>query len=560
MDKREFYKQLMENYTIDTEKVKCNAKRRYRNQGTGRLHKWTAGIAACTAVAAVATITVISISNLPNHGGVDITDSSIESAMERLRAADQRYLALAAEQETMDIYVSFSKNLSRNEILMAFSALEDFSDIKISYLYMETGKRYESSESIDGSLQFRGAKITAPTYLYNDLKELKTIALLEPVEGCEYNDDTFVPINVPPDAVNSTASTDQTIQIPMPEGTLPPETTDISITEGTTAPETEGTGTGEISVPETSITPAETDLPDKDAILIPVPNVTYAEFINKNQIVVAASDSIRLCRLTENKEIQLETTFYANSAKVSWSNFNNSKLFITACDGKDRNKLFFADGESGTLSEIDVSALTAGGYEISSVICNNSSTAMVIKTVSIDKSCIYYASRNGSAMQVVLSREFGCPVSVLCCSEDSIYTLVTNPEDSSMSIMEVPVEDGEPVQIAHFGSNVKYSRNISLDYAIITVTNETGEENYILTGSGDLLPFEGQNAAFSPIDGNAFKTDSKYYVIIDGNLVEIDEDEAMLYFKNSTVGNKANENSILIIDGGTAYVLTNAIQ
>ncbi len=560
MDKREFYKQLMENYTIDTEKVKCNAKRRYRNQSTGRLHKWTVGIAACTAVAAVAAITVVSINSLPNRSGVDITDSSIESAMERLRAADQRYLALSAEQETMDIYVSFSKDLSRNEILMAFSALEDFSDIKISYLYMEKGKRYENSENTDGSLQFRGAKITAPTHLYNDLKELKAIAYLEPVEGSEYNDDTFVPIVIPPEVMNNTVSTDQTFEIPLPENTLPPETVDTSSGEVTAEPETEDSVTSEVPASETVETSSGGTFPVENIVLIPVSNVTYAEFINENQIVVTAEDSIRLCRLKENDEVQLETTFYANNAKVNWSNSNNSKLFITACDDKGRNKMFFADGESGILSEIDVSALTAGGYEISSVICNESSTAMLIKTVSLDKSRIYYASRNGNAMQVVLSKEFGCPVSVLCCSERSIYALVTDPTDSSMSIMEVSVADGNSVQIAHFGGNVKYVRNASLDMANITVVGENGVESYMLTNNGVLIPLEGHDPIFSSSDGMAFKLGPKYYVVIGDTAIELSEEDAEPYFNDDTADNKASKHTTKIDREGAAFVLINRDQ
>lgn len=520
MDKREFYKQLMENYTVDTEKIKCNAKRRYQKKSTGILHKWTAGIAACTAVAAAAAITVVSINNLPS-GGIDITDSSIAAAMERLHAADQRYLELSKQQEVMDIYVSFSKNLSKKEIFMALSAIEDYSDIDVTYFYTEKGKRYDNNESTDGDLLFLGAKITAPTAMYNELKELRTISYLEPVEGCKYNDDNFMPINTPVEALATTSPTDQTIQIALPEITpASTENTESVTSEAGTSSET----VSDTPAPETTTDKFLGSMPLYDQkISVPIENISYGTFINEEKLVIINNESIRLY-CVRNNELMLETTFYAASAKVSWSNEDSSKLLITGCDDKGRTKLFSADGEYGYLTELDVSALIKGDFELSSVISNDSASVMLIKAVSLDKSRIFYAMRSGNTMEIVLAKEFDYPVSVVSRSDNKIYAFLTYADEGEKKIHLSAIDTKENLsdEIASFSTSAKFTRNSDLSLAVIT----DGGNSFMLTPAGVLIPLESGDVTFSGTNSRMFKCNSKYYLCGDEQIAEISEEEA----------------------------------
>ena len=549
MDKREFYKQLMENYTLDTEKIKCNAKRRYQKQSTGMLHKWTAGIAACTAVAAVAAVTLVSISNLPDRRGIDITDSSIEAAMERIHAADERYLALSNTQNVMDIYVSFSRNLTRNEIFMAFSAIEDFGDIDVIYFYTEKGKRFENNESIDSDTVFLGAKITAPTSIYNELKELRAISYLEPVEGCKYNDDNFLPINTPVEALTTAISTDQTIQIALPEVT--PSSTEES-TPASSEPGTLSQTDTDTSVPESTsgLFPGSVPFYDQK-ISVPLENISYGAFINEEKLVIINNDSIRLYWVMGD-ELKLETTFYASNARVSWSNEASSKLIITGCDDKGRNKLYFADGDMGYLSELDVSSLTKGDFELSSVISNNSGNVMAIKSVSLEKSRIYCAVRSDNTMEIALAKEFEYPVSVISCSGGKVYAMLTYADESGEKIhlTAINTADGLSEEIASFSTAAKIVRNSDIDSAVIT----DGDSSFLLTSSGTLIPLEGGNVTFSTVNGGVFKCESKYYMSGTDKIVEITEEEAKAYFE------KPNNHSfakyeITIFADGTAEIL-----
>lgn len=548
MDKREFYKQLMENYTIDTEKIKCNAKRRYQHKSTGILHKWTAGIAACTAVAAAAAITVVSVNNLQG-GGIDITDSSIEAAMERLHAADQRYLELSHKQEVMDIYVSFSKNLSRNEIFMALSAIEDYSDINVTYFYTEKGKRYDNNENTDNSLVFLGAKITAPTAMYNELKELRTISYLEPVEGCKYNDDNFLPINTPVEALVTTSPTDQTIQIVLPELTpTSSENVEITTSEAGTSTETES-GT---TATETTKNSFISSMPLYDQkITVPLENISYGTFINEEKLVIINNESVRLYCVRES-ELKLETTFYAANAKVSWSNEASSKLLITACDDRGRTKLFFADGEFGYLTELDVSSLIKGDFELSSVISNDSATVMMIKAVSLDKSRIFYAKRNRNTMEIILAKEFEYPVSVVSCSDSKVYALLTYADESGEKIHLTAIDTAENIsdEIGSFSTSAKYVRNSDLSLAVII----DGDSSFMLTPTGVLIPLESGNVTFSTTNDRMFMCDSKYYLCGDEQITAITEEEAKQYFEKPNIHN-FSKYELTVFSDGTAEIL-----
>ncbi|MCM1299107.1 MAG: hypothetical protein NC203_11785 [Firmicutes bacterium] len=550
MDKREFYRQLMENYTVDTEKIKCNAKRRYQKQSTGMLRKWTAGIAACTAVAAAAAITVVSINSLPGRRGIDITDSSIEAAMERLHAADQRYLELSDKQEFMDIYVSFSKNLTRNEILMAISAIEDFSDINVTYLYTEKGKRYNNDEGLDQSLQFLGAKITAPTAVYNELKELRAISYLEPVEGCKYNDDNFMPIVTPVDALGTTVATDETIQVALPEVTpTSPETSDTVSTE--TADVTEDVSASSTAETTPSLFEHATMPVYNQKITLPLENISYGVFINEEKLVVINNDSIRLYWVMGD-ELKLETTFYAASAKVSWSNEDSSKLLITGCDDKGRNKLFIADGEKGYLSELNVSSLTNGDFELSSVIGSDSGDIMMIKSVSLDKTRIYYARRSGNTIDIVLVKEFDCPVSVVSCSGSTVYVLLTYTDDNGegMHLTAINTSENLSEEIAVFSSSAKFTRNADLNLAAVT----DGDNCFMLTPAGVLVPLESGSVTFGSADCSVFKCGSRYFMSGTDRIAEITEEEAKPYFEIQS-GHSYGRYDITVFADGTAEIL-----
>lgn len=510
MNKKEFYRELMQTYTVDTEKVKCIAKRRALKKTSSPL-KWITCAAACTAAAAV--VIVLSVNMFPKPG-VDIVDNELDSAIERVYAAQQRFEELAAKNEVMDMYVSFEKEHTLNEILMSFSAIDNNGDIKLSLLYTTDGKYYKYSDKIGSELKFRGAKITSPTKLFEELNRLKTVSLAEPVEGSKYTDKSFVPYvskEQPVTDITFTAT---------PEGTV----AEIVITDNTGSMTSDTPQTSET----TNITQTETDpeVPD-NTIKIPVADVKTAQFISNDKLIVTTSDSIRLYKLTEG-ELQLETTFYAEDAKIGCTDTANSLLYITACDTKGRNRLFCADGTTGTLTETDISTITKGESEITSVMC--SENGLIIKTVSTDKANIYYAVRSGSEISIGFSKEYTNPVSVISGSNGTIYTAVIDSANAVTKIYAINTADGSENELASYpAEGVHFIRNNVMDTAAI-VTEDEGETNiFLLTPNGTLTEIS-DSPVFSETDSSVFKAGEKYFRVENDQLVELEETEALPYF------------------------------
>ena len=508
MNKKEFYRELMTAYTVDTEKIKCNAKRRALKKTSSPL-KWVSCVAACTAAALA--VVILSVNMLPKPG-VDIVDNGLDSAIERVYAAEQRFKELAAKNEVMDMYVSFEEEHSLNEILMAFSAIDNNGDIKLSLLYTTDGKYYKYSNKISGELKFRGAKITAPAKLFEELNRLKIVSLAEPVEGSKFTDKSFVPY------VNKEQSSSDITFTETSEGTVP----EIIITDNSTVSNTpQPSETTDISQSDTnSQTPENT-------VKIPVSDVKTAQFISNDKLIVTTSDSIRLYKLTEG-ELQLETTFYAEDAKIGYADSANSSLYITACDTKGRNRLFYADGAAGTLSETDISSITEGENEIASVMC--SGNGIIIKTVSTEKANIYYAVRSDSEISIIFSKEYTSPVSVISGSIGTIYTAVTDSANAVTKIYAVNSADGSEKELASYPSEgVHFIRNSTMDMAAIVTETEGEIGRYLLTPNGTLIEIS-DSPVFSERDSGVFKAGEKYFHIENNELAELEESEALPYF------------------------------
>lgn len=600
MDKREFYRQLMETYTVDTEKVKCNAKRRRAKAKTLNIQKWTAAAAACAAVTAAGFI-IVSLNSLPQdmnpQSGFDITDGNVENAMERLRVAEKRYeefnLTKAAE-EVLELYVSLAKPLSRSEITMAFSAIEDYNDISMSLLYTSDGTCYQNTDNIGEGMSFSGVKISAPASLLSDIRMLKTVSFVEYAED-GITDESFVPLNPNPEQYTTTIEPiSQPVQIVVPDNTttaVPPVTTtaEDTVTAGTSETTADTTHEPEVTTDDTSESssnsnedteppvtdettdetssdtdtsaPEETTTEDTEtsetetqpprgnlAVEIPLADIKTINFIGDNYLVATTSDSIRLYSFN-GEGAKLETTFYASGAKITPSGADGTKLFITACEGEERKRLYYADGDSGLLCEIDVSYITGGGAELSSVSCNEDASVILIKTVSLEKSCIYYATRTEGAISLLSGKDYTKPVSVLSYSDNVIYTAVTDPEDSSIRIYAVDALSGAETELAAFTGTLKYTRSFAKNMAFITITEEESEKYFLLSPAGAVMALETSDVIFSDSDKRLVYIDKIGYMAEGSKLRETG--------KTYTGGTEYNRfaNYTYLIEKDRAYII-----
>lgn len=560
MNKKEFYRELMESYTIDSEKIKCNAKRKIPEpRRVSDIHRWVTSFAACAAAAA---IVVVSLSVFGSKG-VDIVDENLDDTIERLYAAEARYAELSSMQDTMDVYVSFKQTLSLNEILIAFSAIDEDNRLKIPLLYTSDGKCYKNSDSLGDNLTFLGAKVTVPAGFFKELKGLKCVSLVESADESKYSDKSFIPYTGS-ENIKPPVTIDEPIQIALPEKTeaaastaavtVPPVTSSETITEVTQSSQTQP--------PEITTTPEVTESTDTDVeelpqpIEIPVSGVLSARFISQNCLIVTTNESIMLFRLDDSGALSLDTTFYAYEAKLAWISRDGSSIFITACSGSGRNKLIYADGKTETLTALDVSSITSGA-EIASVICSDDGSVMFIKTISTDRTYLYRAEHNENSITITLAKEYGNAASALTYSNGVMYTAVTDAVRFTVKICGVSISDNQETEIGIFGGSVRCVRNNTLDTAVVIISNPNDEsEQYkLLTPEGLIIGIDGSgDVMFSSTNSNVFKLGEKYYIAEDGVITELSAEEAEGYFSDINIELAISDYSVTINEDGTAFL------
>lgn len=572
MDKKEFYRQLMETYTVDTERVKRGAKRKSRNVKSKALmiRNWTTAAAACGAVT-VAAVAVVSLSSVPDlgnsSGGYDISeDGGMEAAMARFAAAEQQYevYSLSYDEEFFDLYVSFRKPIKRNEITMAFSVIEDYNDITISLFYTAEGSYYLNTSDLDDTMLFLGAKISAPASMLSEIKMLKETALVEYASD-ELTDGSFKPFNsVPAELTTTPELTNETVQISVPDVTaVPPVTSDTTETAAvidTQAPEETSASDSDtdtevvdpfnpVEIPEVTIsdTAVETSIPqvEYETLAIPLTGVKTVSCINENCFVVTTADSIRLLSCAGG-EIKIETTYYASGAKISYTSYDGSKMFIIARDGDNNTRLYYADGDSSLLCEVDVNAITSGGAELASVSCSSDGKTILMKTVSLDKTVIYYGERIDGTIPLA-NKEYSNPTSVLAYSDGVVYTAVTDSKENTVKIFGINIANGSETELASYSGSFKYTRSPAVNMALITVTGENGETNAILN-KGILIPVDANQIAFSGIKNDIVMIGDKYFTVSGGELAEVSAEEAGKYFE------AVERNGYEISETGEAWV------
>ncbi len=538
MNKYDFYKELMSTYTVDTEKIKYNAKRRKLRRRNTAVIRIAAG---CTAAAAAVAVTVASFNLFGNHDpGMDLTYTgtlSPEAAAQRVQAAESGINAVAhIKDERMDMYVSFESAMSKNEIMLLFSAVDQYGDINLRLLYSQDGTKTAPYAAPLNDRIYTGAKISSPVSLCRDIRFHRAVILLELAEGGT-TDDSFIPFE------NSMTVTSQNDPVTdniytFPSGTFSSQ----SSSQETTTSETENT-TPSVTTEVSASTPEE-----NGNILIPVSGVKTVNVISGDRIVVTTDDSIRLFRL-ENGALINETTFYASNAKII---AYNSRLYITACDGNRRNRLYCADGIAGTLTELDISGITADGAEIAFVGVG-AENDLIIRTVTLEKTRIYLVKRGADALAITLTGEYTTPVSPIAYINGVIYNAVTDSEGETARIFSVNTADGSTADLTVLDGAVRWTVSPSFNSAMLTITAGSGEESYLfLTPEGQLVESPVGNVTFAPLDGGVFTDGTAYYALKDGAVAVISEEEALPFFDIPALSNMEYE----IDENGTAYLFT----
>lgn len=222
MNKNEFYKQLMSEYSFDCDKIKSNAKKgRFARQRALPMYiGMTAAAAVMVVVVGTTVFTAIGNSD-PVDSGVVLSggNDSVLTPNERFLRALDELQENAQSGEQRDVMVTFSQPLSPAE---AREVLTANGSIPVKKLYFADGTSASGEAQVEagfgGDSQINGAIVNCAGYVMAALNDDSRVFLVENVSESDIN--TIAPIDT--NAVDGIDGADgNTVSIPEPTPTTP---------------------------------------------------------------------------------------------------------------------------------------------------------------------------------------------------------------------------------------------------------------------------------------------------------------------------------------------------
>ena len=222
MNRNEFYKQLMSEYSFDADKIRENAKR--GKNARQKLQPMYIGMSAAAA-ALVVTVGTLAAVNLTKNSGVSLTDSGLAtlSANDRVIHAIEQLEKERGSEESKDFLVNFTAPMSPAEVQAVLTRYVDGS-MPVRMLYFADGTRMTSTDSIGAvftsgaDYQITGAAVYCTGDIATRLQSDPSVFLIESMTESDYENVT--PVNI---------SEVDTTEVTLPDNSnavLPPENTD----------------------------------------------------------------------------------------------------------------------------------------------------------------------------------------------------------------------------------------------------------------------------------------------------------------------------------------------
>lgn len=295
MNKNDFYKQLMSEYSFDCEKIKSNAKKgRFAKQRAIPMYIGMTAAVAVLMVAVGTTVLTAVRNNGPVDSGVVLSGSgdSVLTPNERFIKALDELQRNAESNEPRDVMVTFSAPLSPTDAKAVLTAYTD-ENVPVKKLYFTDGGEASGKEQIEDGFnsgrQISGAVVNCAGYVMASLTNDSRVLIAEnysadmaPIDTNAVDsgivsvpDNTSFPdVSIPivpggestDSAVSGAETADETR-----ESADSPETSDVSEPPSAESSETSAPAAGETNEASSSESSESGDTPD---INIPAPPQT----------------------------------------------------------------------------------------------------------------------------------------------------------------------------------------------------------------------------------------------------------------------------------------------
>jgi len=408
----------MSRYTFDAEKISKNAKRASSASFFSRNSAWLPLSAAAAVFVAIIGVYVLFLLPPPGDGNIEQPAASV-SDEERLEAMKTKIdLGLSADEKSY-MYTTFSAPLTYMELNSVLGSVSSgIGTIEISALWNGGFIDAETAKNDPDTPFYMAAKIFTYEDLYFALRDRAEFLAVE-FEGV-VNDENFRPIQKPVESVIPPEPIEPPVETPIEETPVeetPIEETPIEETpaEETPAEETPADDTPAEDTPpedtppvtptppvETPVeetpteTPVEETPADPNMLDIPTGSAMSVDFINENMFVVLTGRRIVLYEITTADDGTRGYNTISNISvvdpKVAYIDYETGSMLIIGSDGDVRTRLFLADGEKGTLTELDTEEITSQGFTDIAYAFHKDGE-IVLKAQSADNNAIFYANR-----------------------------------------------------------------------------------------------------------------------------------------------------------------------
>lgn len=402
MNKHDFYKELMSEYSFDVEKIRTNAKKgKYAKQKISPIAiGFTAAVAACTVACGT-----LAFSMLGGKGGVDLVDTGSQSlsalsSSERVRYAIEQQSKEQNSEAIHDVLVTFTQSLDSAE---AKAIIAEYTDVNIPVkaVYLADGSKVSGNDQVadifGGEYSISALCIQCAGSAMSQLQNAPEIFLVELMSEADF--DTAVPMNpdevetveavipnVDPDDIydipeQSATGDNAVIVIPNEEGNTVPDETESTETAESTEPsesteaidtetvestesvETDETveSTESAEAPDVTVEADEPEAPSApvlpEGVILPVDPETYvyetklngvqsAYFVTDDIFFAITEDEFELYGFYAGSEMPV-LTVECSGAVVHWIDDDGGRLIVSGIgENGMRNKLWLVDANS----------------------------------------------------------------------------------------------------------------------------------------------------------------------------------------------------------------------
>ncbi len=537
MKRRDFYKEIMSEYSFDKDKILANAK---KGKFAGRKNLpmyigMTAAAAAVVVAVGTASVMLNSRQGAQYIGGSTLTALSDE---ERMKRAMEEIRRNENSDELHDVLVTFTRPLAPSQVQ---SVLTQYSDgnVPVKILYMADGDRAVGSEAVgevfsDGRDAINGAVINCAGYLMSKIKSSDFVYEVEIVTDEDIASDVapMKPVTENPD---NSGNPDGNIDNPAVSTSEPvgvggdiDNTSDPDVDNSNESSESSDVSDGESSESSNS---SEPDVPDNPGgETVPEPSVldnvklpqgkegfSYitddigaqrAYFLNENVFYVKSADAVSLYKWDGVSE-SLAVRQAVSDAKVFWASENGSRLMITGVENGVRSKMYIVDAGNCTITDMHAENMVLNG-SIADAAYNENSDLLAADILEDGTHYLYTANLSGYFTANEQCIASGTNIQLLAQDRGTLYY-----SDFYNGITEIYKYNGDYVKITELSDAYAAAPNSAFTHAVMA--GSSGQ--FIFDPVTEtLIPVQSANAPAFGVSSHSFSLDGEHYTISDGKI------------------------------------------